>query len=379
MKTIGNIILLAAKFIGISTKDMDIVIDHHYVSKIYSCGSTVSGHVEINPRTDTSFSSIHISLLGKVSIRREDVYVLAHSTHLFLQLHMPVHESALPTPRLFKVGNFYSIPFQFVIPQNLPDGSCHHSVESSMIRRRHLQLPSTLTGWDKDDLSPGLMEVRYCVRAMVLENDTSGTKEPLLKMEAERFISLIATSTEDLPITIGKKDLNFTLEKTEHIHKSKRTGSSGYITAKSAQPEAVRLSQDGHEASGSSTQIQFTFTPSLDAMPPPKITVKSVKILAHTWGFLRPKPVLPDLGSGPVCFAIAGCHESRLPLRVKSTTSLSQQGNLESLGKPQQTPISSDPDEKPGPRWSRKKSQVSQEPRRTKQEYSQPALSLFDI
>ncbi|WDK08797.1 arrestin [Colletotrichum graminicola] len=297
MKRIDRVMLSVAKFIGMSTKDINIVIDHHYMSKVYTCGSTVSGHVEINPRTDIPFSLVQISLLEKASIRQEDAYVFTHSTHLFLQLYMPVPESALPTSRLFKVGHSFTIPFQFVIPHNLPEGSCRHRVESSLIRRRHLQLPSTLTGWDKDDLSPETMEVRYCVKAVVSEKATNVAKQPSLKMEAEQFINLLATSPEDLPITINKKDLNFALKNTRHLRKCKRAGSTGYITAKSAQPEAVRLSVDGHGASDSSAQIQFTFDPSLAEMPPPRITVKSVKILAHTWGFPRPKSMLPDIGS----------------------------------------------------------------------------------
>ncbi|EFQ34489.1 arrestin [Colletotrichum graminicola M1.001] len=238
MKRIDRVMLSVAKFIGMSTKDINIVIDHHYMSKVYTCGSTVSGHVEINPRTDIPFSLVQISLLEKASIRQEDAYVFTHSTHLFLQLYMPVPESALPTSRLFKVGHSFTIPFQFVIPHNLPEGSCRHRVESSLIRRRHLQLPSTLTGWDKDDLSPETMEVRYCVKAVVSEKATNVAKQPSLKMEAEQFINLLATSPEDLPITINKKDLNFALKNTRHLRKCKRAGSTGYITAKSAQPEA---------------------------------------------------------------------------------------------------------------------------------------------
>ncbi|KAK2005886.1 hypothetical protein LZ32DRAFT_633319 [Colletotrichum eremochloae] len=256
-----------------STKDLNIVIDHHYMSKVYTCGSIVSGHVEVKPRTDVSFSPIQI----------KDDYVLAHSTHLFLQLHMPVPESALPTPAVFKASKFYTVPFHFVIPHNLPDGSCHHQVQSSMIRRRHLQLPSTLTGWDKDDPSPDTMEVRYCVKAMISEKATNVSEEPLLKMESERFINLLAT--------------------TRRLHKSKRTGSA----------EPVCLHLDGLEASGSSAQIHFTFTPSLAEMPSLNIRMKSMKISAHTWGFPRPTSRLPDLGSGDESLVLSTRHVTLSP------------------------------------------------------------------
>ncbi|KAK1589848.1 uncharacterized protein LY79DRAFT_580465 [Colletotrichum navitas] len=138
--------LSVAKFIGMSTKDINIVVDHHYMSKVYTCGSIVSGQVEINPRTDIPFS--------------------------------------------------------------------------------------------------------------------------------------------------------FSSKKTRNLRKGEHTGSSGYVTAETAQTGAVRLSVDGHRASSSSAQIQFTFAPLLAKMPPPRITGKSVK------GFPQPKSILPNLGSGRESFVL---------------------------------------------------------------------------
>ncbi|KAK6222475.1 arrestin [Colletotrichum tabaci] len=307
MKRMGEARSAAAKLIGMPAKeDMTILIDHHYTSKVYTCGSTVSGILKLVPRCDVRFDFVQINLLGSASIHREHIYVTTHRTHLFLRLDMPVPESTYPTPRVYRAGTTYTIPFRFTVPHNLPENSCRHPVESDSIRSRHLQLPSSLRGWDKDDLSPEMTIVKYFVTARALELiGGEGKRIPVVKMEAEHALKLLTASPEDPPMIIAKHNTHFALEETRTLRGNILSSSSGRITARSSQPEAIRLNADGHGARGSSVHIEFIFKPSTAEALPPQVTVNSAKITAHTWGSPQPIRDLPEMGSGVEPFVLS--------------------------------------------------------------------------
>ncbi|KAK1658706.1 hypothetical protein BDP55DRAFT_681929 [Colletotrichum godetiae] len=298
MREMASGITSMAKLFGMPTRgDVEVHIDHHYTSKIYSAGSQVNGTVQISPQRDIAFSFVEINLLGKANVRREDVHVMTETTHLLLKLHMPVPELAYPPTRVFKRGQIYSIPFRFIVPHQLTSNVCQYEVQTEAVRSHHLRLPSSLTGFDKDDLTTNITKIQYSIRARVF-NIEDGTPEVPLEpiLESEHPISILAPCPEDPPLIIDEHDLHYVLKETTSVRKNMFSMPTGQITIESSQPQAIRLSLDGHAASSSSAYINIAFRPAAPDMLPPQLKIKSTRILAQTWASPRPAPSFPNVG-----------------------------------------------------------------------------------
>ncbi|KAK1463140.1 arrestin [Colletotrichum melonis] len=298
MRAIGNKMMSMTKLIGMPTRsDVEVHVDHHYTSKIYSAGSQVSGTVKVNTQQDTAFGFVEINLLGKAIVRREDVHVMTETIQTLLKLYMPVPESAYPSTRLFRRGHTYSIPFSFIIPHQLTSNVCQYEVQTEAVRHHHLRLPSSLTGFEKDDLATSMAKIQYSVRARVFNIDDGSTVQlPAPILESEHPISILAPSPEDPPLILDKHDLHYVLESTKPVRKNIFSVPTGQITAKTSQPQAIRLSSDGHAASSSSAYIDIAFWPTAPDMLPPQVKIKSTSILAQNWASTRPAQIFPNVG-----------------------------------------------------------------------------------
>ncbi|KAK1633274.1 hypothetical protein BDP81DRAFT_495527 [Colletotrichum phormii] len=277
----ANGITSMAKLIGIPTReDVEVHIDHHY-------------------------TVVEINLLGKANVRREDVHVMTETTHLLLKLYMPVPESVYSSTRVFKRGQIYSIPFRFIIPHQLTSNVCQYEVQTEAVRSHHLRLPSSLTGFDKDNLATNVTKIQYSVRARVFSIKDGTPEEPLVPiLESEHPISILAPSPEDPPLIIDEHDLHYVLKETASVRKNMFSMPTGQITAESSQPQAIRLGLDGHAASSSSAYINIAFRPAAPDMLPPQIKIKSTRVLAQTWASPRPAPSFPNVGGNPCREAI---------------------------------------------------------------------------
>ena len=131
---------------------LDIHIDRHFESKVYTSGSPVTGKVTLNSKTDLAFESFEVILTGATSAH---IPLLQHeappSRHLFLRLKMPIAAGGLPDTRILEAGRSYSIHFAFVIPPELSTGACKH--EDTIIHDRHVQPPPTIGSWEQEDLT----------------------------------------------------------------------------------------------------------------------------------------------------------------------------------------------------------------------------------
>ncbi|EQB43476.1 arrestin [Colletotrichum gloeosporioides Cg-14] len=277
---------------------MDINVDNHYTSKVYTCGTTVSGHVSINSRHDTEFSSVQISLQGKATVRIDDTYSSRQTSQILLKVDMPVAESAYPNSRIFKAGETYKIPFRFIIPSQLTEAACQHDVESTSIRDYHLRLPSSLTSWDKYDMAPKLLGIRYHIKARIVrESDPQCAKPSEVLSEAQYEINLLAASPEEPPLSVNAWDSQYRLIESRSISKALFSGPLGRITAAATQPPTIHLSRDGRSACGSFFQANLIFEPSVTSAAPPEVVLQSVKIVAQTWYSTKVMKGLPNMGS----------------------------------------------------------------------------------
>ncbi|KAM5360955.1 hypothetical protein ACJZ2D_013409 [Fusarium nematophilum] len=114
---------------------IDISIDHHFESKIYTSGSAISGCVPLDSQSDLPVEAIEVALVGTASTYINVLNYDAHPTsHTFLQLDMPVRSHGL-----LEASRLHVIPFTFVVPFQLPIAACKHP--STMVRDRHRQPP----------------------------------------------------------------------------------------------------------------------------------------------------------------------------------------------------------------------------------------------
>lgn len=275
-----------------NNRQLDIALDDHYVSKVYTSGSSVSGTLTITPRKNIRFESVQITLVGRTRLRCERGYVTTLSSHEFLKLVMPIPEDAYPESKVFQSGKAYEIPFFFIIPTRLAATTCSHSVESDVICDYHMRLPSTMGGWERDDMAPDMSRITYTVEASIMENIRSGEKA----LEFSKDISVIPSAPEDPPLNVKERDMLYKLRKSKLMRKNMLSRASGRVSAGALQPAAVHLSPDGRRAEQFSIPVSLTFEPTAADDVPPQVTATSAKLQAQTWYTGQPMRNIPSMG-----------------------------------------------------------------------------------
>ncbi|KDN69678.1 putative arrestin [Colletotrichum sublineola] len=283
---------------------VEVNINDHYHSKVYTSGNFISGEVIITPSHDNRFDYVQIILIGTSRTRLDALQIPQHSSHTFLKLEMPIPESAYPVPRIFEAGRTYTVPFNFVIPHHLTISACTHKAQSDYIHDYHMRLPPTMGGWERDDMAPDMAQVQYAVKARVVRQDELGGK-PVKLMEDNHFIKILPCSPEDPPLNIAKQDRGYTLSKTKTVRKNLFSSKQGYITAATSQPNAIHLTADGRSSSEGSILVNLNFEPTSADILPPKVNTVSAKLQAQTWYGATPMTKLPNMGDSQEAFAMS--------------------------------------------------------------------------
>ncbi|KAI1145127.1 arrestin [Nemania diffusa] len=275
--------------------NMDIHINNHYRSKIYTTSSTVSGHVSVSASHDVQFDKVQVLLLGTSRTRIDAVSIPQATSHTFLKLTMPVPDSYYPETRRFEAGTTYTIPLHFVIPQHLTLNACSHHVPNDALREQHLRLPPSLGDWEKDDFTPHMSRVTYCVRARIHhdDSDAKGAKTT----ETSQNIKVIPMVAEDAPLSVSKQDKMYVLSKSKKLRKSILSPKLGKIIVSANQPAAAMISSDGHCVAPTTAHLDLVFEPTSNEAQPPKIVSVTSKVTAVTYysaGGINQYPNLKD-------------------------------------------------------------------------------------
>lgn len=290
-------------------REVSINFDHHYSSKVFHPGSVVTGDLVVTPTRDVEGVSMQISLVGRARVYRDDVNGRQTVVHNFLGLDMPIPESAYPQSGVMEKGQTYRIPFNFTIPFRLLPSACARNEAFDGISDYHLQLPPTVGGWEKDDMSPEVVKISYAVTASIHQG------ESLRKvMEISKSIKVLGSSFEDPPLNVTAKDDVYKLKRTKKVRSSLLSRSTGKITAMADQPTAFYLDCDGRVASQSATNINLFFEPSAPGTAPPEIETVSAKIRAYTWYSAQPMQTLPNFGKG------LGAYSTTVPVTTERIT-----------------------------------------------------------
>ncbi|KAL2258457.1 hypothetical protein VTK26DRAFT_8221 [Humicola hyalothermophila] len=303
--------------------DVNITLNDHYNSKVYTSSSPVSGEVAITTRRHVPFDRIQVFLLGTTKASFESSAGAFRSvTHTFLKMMMPIPESTYPSPRVLQPGQTYTIPFNFVIPSQLTINACDHQRLSDQVQDHHLLLPPTMGGWQRDDLSPSTARVQYNIVARVVRDDVvDGVAKPIRIVEATRDIQVLPASHEEPPLNITDKDTLYRMSRTKTLRRNLFSSKLGRVTAEAVQPSAAVLSSDGRRVmSHPVARVKLTYEPASSSSSPsipPTITAVSSKLTAHTYfssGTITTFPNLGDWSAEPLVCDRRGHYASSVAL-----------------------------------------------------------------
>ena len=277
---------------------VDVQLDRHYSSKVYTSGSEITGRVIITCARDVPFDTFDVIFTGVAYTRLDFVQQFpTHSARTFLKLRMPLAPSDLPESHIFKAETRYAIPFNFIVPHQLTLGACNHQCENAAVREQHLKMPPSLGGWEADDQAPEMARVEYAITARATKKQTATPSNTKVKLfEQSKKLKLLPARSEEPPLDITVRDERYVLSKTKEIRKSVFSGKSGRLTASATQPGAAMLSGDAHSMSSTRTQVRFEFASSRPGATPPKINSVSAKLQAITFFSARAANHLPNLG-----------------------------------------------------------------------------------
>ncbi|KAK2022941.1 arrestin [Colletotrichum zoysiae] len=315
----SSVITFARQSASSRKHSVEVKINDHYHSKVYTSGNPISGQVTITPSHDSRFDYVQIILIATSRTRLDALQIPQLSSHTFLKLEMPIPDSAYPVPRIFEAGGTYTIPFNFVIPHHLTISACTHKAQSDYIHDYHMRLPPTVGGWERDDMAPDMAQIQYAVKARVVRQDELGGK-PMKLMEGSHLIKVLPRSPEDPPLNITEQDRAYALSKTKPIRRNLFSSKLGYITAATAQPSAIHLTADGRSASEGSILVNLNFEPTSADILPPKVKTVSAKLQAQTWYAANPMTKLPNMGNSQEAFAMSQQHVYNTSVSLFSTS-----------------------------------------------------------
>lgn len=278
--------------------NIQVNLENHYNSKIYTSSSPVKGTVTITTKRDVRFDALQIVLIGNTKTRVDGVNSPHEITHTFLKMVMPIPESTYPVPRTLETGRTYTVPFNFVIPHQLTINACHHTALSGLVQDQHCLLPPSMgnSSWEKDDMAPQMAHVEYCVKARVIREDGVDGKRTRI-MEAVTPLRVLPASVEEPPLVITEKDTLYAMTKTKTVRKNLLSSKLGHLIASATQPGPAVLGSDARSiVSRPATEIQLQFEPASIDVAPPKILSVSGKVKAHTFFSGGTISTFPNLG-----------------------------------------------------------------------------------
>ncbi|KAH6886433.1 arrestin [Thelonectria olida] len=275
-------------------RELQIDIDHHYASKVYTTGSPITGTATFTPRKDTPFETLRISLAGLARVRRDDLDYPKIATHWFLRTDMSDAELVYPGSKVFRARESYTIPFHFIVPDRLTTNACNHKVDVGYVRSHHLCLPPSMGTWSKDDMSVASARVEYGIQVDIVT--PSSKKGQNNTISNKHIINVIPYAAEEPPLNIMPLNIQYNMQKDKKIRKSLISPVDGRLTAVASQPRAVNLDADGQSASESTVHINLEFKAKGPGVCPPKIGTVSATLQAQTWSRQSPSLNFPNMG-----------------------------------------------------------------------------------
>lgn len=150
----------------------------------YSSKDVIHGQVTVQSPADFEFEDIRIEMLGtsRTLIERWTATpaCLPYTEAVvdFLRLSQPGLGSECPDDQVFHAGETYTFRFTFVVPKQLPEDECKHTVYNPYVRAMHAYSPPSLRDPGRgdaiairDDLSHHSASVTYGICVTIMQRD----------------------------------------------------------------------------------------------------------------------------------------------------------------------------------------------------------------
>lgn len=331
--TTSTIATYARKIVHSGRPDMEIILDHHDESKVYTTFDALSGRVEITAAQSARFDEIQITLEGSTRVWVENLS--PHSTrakitanHNFLRLIMPIQESDYPQPRIAEAGRTYTFPFNFVIPDQLLPRACYHRTTCDHIHLQHISMPPSMGDREVsglDDLAPAMARVLYAIKVRVVRyRERNGDRVVLT--EGLRKLHVVPAIPEAAPMNVMDADKEYRLARTKVLRKGMFSGKLGKIHVSAAQPSAIILpSPNSHITTPPTTiaTLNLRFDPQDKSSQPPRLGGLTTKIRASTFYSARAAAEIPTHFSVQAQFeAMRGVYDTSMNLSSRCVESV---------------------------------------------------------
>ena len=270
---------------------LEIQLDQHFDSKIYTSGSVVSGCVEVTTKTDVGFEALELEFTGITSTNIHLFHQAAlSSSHTFLQLKLPISSEGFPKNRMLEAEQPYSVPFTFDIPHQLTSTAWQHC--AGPVHERHLQLPPTVGSWEPEEFITDFVKISYVISARLVL--TGGRKRAARSIETTYPIRVMPLFPERPPLHIESENQIYRMSQRKAINKDLLSRKLAYLFASAAQPNPVILSVDDLKPSASSITVDLKFTPTSTEITAPDVYAQSASLEALTNYSLGHISYLPD-------------------------------------------------------------------------------------
>ncbi|KAH7007221.1 arrestin [Ilyonectria destructans] len=272
---------------------IEIKIDHHFNSKVYTCGSAIAGCVLITPQKDIPFDTFQIIFSGTANTSIDFLQRSAPPTsqHTFLQQKSQIWRGHLPESRIFEAGQSYSVPFAFIVPFELDPRVCHDHCRAT-VQPQHLRLPPSMGGWEAHDHSPDISKIDYSIKAKIFPKKGK-------PMESLCFLRVLPLFPEEppIPLHLAPDNDRYRLTQAKMIRPSLFSSKIGNLRVSATQPSPIILSADALSTSASTINLNLEFTPTLIGGIPPSIHSITAKIYSTTFFSLTHINYQPDFGT----------------------------------------------------------------------------------
>ncbi|KAF4943454.1 hypothetical protein FSARC_14915 [Fusarium sarcochroum] len=257
---------------------ISIELHDHFASKRYRPGSIVQGTVNIKPKKPVHFTTISIRFVCDSSVERPNGNLSFETWHRLLDLEMPIPQDALPESKVLQPNETYTIPFYFVLPDHLGTEACTHNVIWGETRQLHLQLPPSITGWERDAMIPRGARIEYGVIAQVLDSNNPD----YAKFESKETIQFLPGFVEHPLSKIPDTNRTYKLKATKQLKTNVFSRSTGQIILSADQPKALVLDTSGKGFHSTAVLSSLYLEPFDGKALPSKCSV-SAKIESETW------------------------------------------------------------------------------------------------
>ena len=215
----------------------------------------------------------------------------------FLRMNLPVYE-CIPDANL-QPGTEYTIPFDFVVPKQLPIQVCHHKCSSIQQQQEHLSLPPSLGHTEGlevlSDMTPEDVQALYEVKFTILKShEEKGFQRKTGEYSCPVYV--LPQSPELAPILIPPKSRYYQTVAQKRLNKGILRSTVGCLVASTTQPPAIKLSTTPYSEkdTDSKLRINIAFEPAHADDLPPKCVSTQLKLKAMTFYGVQPWEKFPD-------------------------------------------------------------------------------------